>query len=464
MLTVRTGARAGHRERLTADFATIGRHPSSELQLDPDRDRDVSARHAAVFRQGPTFVVRDLGSTNGTWVNGVRIRSDRPLEPGDRIRLGPNGPELEFAIIAALEAPAPKPSSPAVVEDEAVGKLDPGEGTTTDLKIRIEVARQTDRLRRRLLLGLGLIVAVGAAVAGTALYRTSRARMEAQAERTRLLAQMDSLGRELQTAARQAGTLRQALDSAREEAGALRSAIAGGARESLPGLDSLVSAAISRHEVLVRAAGFDAGSIARRHAPAVVMVFAQFDDGRSVGATGFVARARGDTGWIVTARHTVTDRDGRPAARIAAAVSGRRDVYRTDLVRRHDSLDLAVLRIVSRLGVPVLDAPARPVAVGSPVASIGYPFGLDLPMGGEVGDVGLTPTTFTATVTRVLPDLVQLDGYGAVGASGSPVFGAGGGLAGMVYGGQPESGGRIVYAVPAAAIEGLLGRLGQDRP
>ena len=92
------GARAGTRGAVTADFATLGRHPSSDLQFDPENDNDVSARHAAVFRQGPGFVIRDLGSSNGTWVTGMRIRSDRSLEHGDRIRLGAGGPEIEFAV------------------------------------------------------------------------------------------------------------------------------------------------------------------------------------------------------------------------------------------------------------------------------------------------------------------------------------------------------------------------------
>jgi len=120
---VLSGARTGTRRGLTADFATLGRHPSSELQLDPEQDTEVSARHAAVFRQGPGYVVRDLGSATGTWVNGVRVRSDRSLENGDRIRLGANGPEIEFTVEQTQE----RPPARLVATDEPVWAVAPGQ-------------------------------------------------------------------------------------------------------------------------------------------------------------------------------------------------------------------------------------------------------------------------------------------------------------------------------------------------
>ena len=124
---------------------------------------------------------------------------------------------------------------------------------------------------------------------------------------------------------------------------------------------------------------------------------------------------------------------------------------------RHDSLDLAALRIYSRIGFPVVSRiENRRSDAGDPVAMVGYPLGLDLPMGGDTTGVALSPTTTTGSVTRVLDGLIQLDGYGAEGASGSPIFGVTGGVIGMLYGGQPGTGGRIIYAVPAAAILKLL--------
>ena len=59
-------------------------------------------------------------------------------------------------------------------------------------------------------------------------------------------------------------------------------------------------------------------------------------------------------------------------------------------------------------------------------------------------------------MSKVLDDLVQIDGYGAEGASGSPVFDGNGQVVGVLYGGQEGTGGRIVYAVPARKVLELL--------
>ena len=63
----------------------IGRSPGCRF---PVSNADASRRHTAlVWREGG-FVVRDLGSTNGTFVNGERVESERELESGDRIEIG----------------------------------------------------------------------------------------------------------------------------------------------------------------------------------------------------------------------------------------------------------------------------------------------------------------------------------------------------------------------------------------
>lgn len=463
-----SGGRTGHREPLTADFATLGRHPSSDLRFDAERDRDVSARHAAVFRQGPTFVVRDLGSTNGTWVNGARIRRDRALEPGDRIRLGAEGPEIEFQVVDAEAVRAgpsvgPVPHAAAPVPAASPPPTEPdGDRSSTDLRIRLEVARQTDRLRRRLFSALLGVLAV---VVGAVAWMVWLARQHEEAitrERERLLGRVDSLQRELSTPAEGATGLRLALDSAREETGQLRGQIAsrGEDEDVLVALDTQVVRILDRHAPLLRAATFDATAIARQNGRAVMMIFSQRADGSTVSATGFVAWTRGDTGWIVTTRHALLDADRRPPARVGGAFNGSGIVYRLRYLRAHDSLDLALLRVVIASGAPMTQAVGGGSApeAGQPVAVIGFPLGLDLPMGGDWRRVGLTATTHTATVSRVLPDLLQLDGYGVAGASGSPVFDGSGTMIGVLSGGRPETGGRIVYAVPARGVAELLGR------
>lgn len=66
--------------------SVIGRGPMCEISLDDD---GASRVHARVWRQGGAYVVKDLGSTNGTWVNDEKIGSSvRPLNGGDRLQVG----------------------------------------------------------------------------------------------------------------------------------------------------------------------------------------------------------------------------------------------------------------------------------------------------------------------------------------------------------------------------------------
>ena len=48
----------------------------------------VSRRHAQLVKSGDSVVVRDLGSTNGTYVNGAKIGSEATLRPGDAVQFG----------------------------------------------------------------------------------------------------------------------------------------------------------------------------------------------------------------------------------------------------------------------------------------------------------------------------------------------------------------------------------------
>lgn len=85
MLLVQRGPEAGSRFLLDQDQVLAGRHPSSDIFLD---DISVSRRHATFSRRGGGFVVSDLGSLNGTYVNRDRIDGDIPLAGGDEVQLG----------------------------------------------------------------------------------------------------------------------------------------------------------------------------------------------------------------------------------------------------------------------------------------------------------------------------------------------------------------------------------------
>lgn len=462
VLHVLTGARAGLRCPLSADFATLGRHPGSDLAFDAEKDTDVSARHAAVFRQGPGYVVRDLGSTNGTWVNGARVRSDQALEPGDRIRLGARGPEVEFVVEAVEErvhAPAAAPPPPVEVlsvppppgvRRSVIGQ----EQSTTDLKIRVEVARQTDRLRRRLLGIVLLVLAAMAVLIGWFAWTAYQTRLEVARDRDRLLARVDSVDAVLLNAAERAAGLRQALDSARREAEVLRRTITqrGTSEAAIESLDSQVLTAIQKHDPLLRAARFDASEITTANARGLVMLFVDKGDSGRVSGTGFVVRTRADTGWIVTSKHLLQAGVGE-LERIAVVFHGGKEAWRARVVALHRSADLALLRVIAWGHVfPVQNVnPEATPRAGEPIAMLGFPHGLDT-QEGDWRQRGLRSSTTTGTLSAVSPERLQIDGYGAPGASGSPVFNAQGEVIGVLSGGAPETGGRMIYAVPASAL------------
>ena len=75
----------------------------------------MSNRHAVVQRKDSTWTVRDLGSPQGTFVNGTRIPAEHPLNDGDVIRLGATGPELQFLLSDRAQVAEPS-AAPAAAQ------------------------------------------------------------------------------------------------------------------------------------------------------------------------------------------------------------------------------------------------------------------------------------------------------------------------------------------------------------
>ena len=69
---------------LDAAITRLGRSTDGEISLD---DITVSRRHAEIIRTGQSYVVRDVGSLNGTYVNNSRI-DEAPLVQGDELQIG----------------------------------------------------------------------------------------------------------------------------------------------------------------------------------------------------------------------------------------------------------------------------------------------------------------------------------------------------------------------------------------
>lgn len=79
-----------------------------------DRDTDVSRRHAAFSPAAAGVTVQDLGSTNGTFVNGHRLVGTRPLSAGDQVQIGSTTIEIRLPSGARVEPPGTQLDLPAV--------------------------------------------------------------------------------------------------------------------------------------------------------------------------------------------------------------------------------------------------------------------------------------------------------------------------------------------------------------
>ncbi len=84
-LVVRTGPTAGKIYSMEKAELTIGRDMANDIVIS---DSEVSRRHARIFLQGTNYVLEDLGSTNGTFVNRQRLMGPYVLRPGEVITLG----------------------------------------------------------------------------------------------------------------------------------------------------------------------------------------------------------------------------------------------------------------------------------------------------------------------------------------------------------------------------------------
>jgi pSer/pThr/pTyr-binding forkhead associated (FHA) protein len=84
MLVVRRGPNAGSRFLLDNPVTRAGRHPDSDIFLD---DITVSRRHAEIIRGDDGYVLKDVGSLNGTYLNRERIE-EAALGNGDEVQIG----------------------------------------------------------------------------------------------------------------------------------------------------------------------------------------------------------------------------------------------------------------------------------------------------------------------------------------------------------------------------------------
>jgi hypothetical protein len=121
-LTVQEGPQRGQRFSVAKDNIILGRVRGNDVVIS---DPEVSRRHASITWERGQPVIRDLGSTNGTFVNGVRITGPQAIRDGDTIGLGKVQLGFQRSAVAGayptVARPAPPPPAYAPLEEAEEG-------------------------------------------------------------------------------------------------------------------------------------------------------------------------------------------------------------------------------------------------------------------------------------------------------------------------------------------------------
>jgi len=129
---MRSGPTPGASFILEGDQLTIGRDATNEITIN---DAEISRRHARLTFQGGKYVLEDLGSTNGTFVNGQRLAGPRVLKAGEVVQFGEQimlvfevttvdaGATMVSPRASAAVPSAPRPAAPVPPPAEYVGSV-----------------------------------------------------------------------------------------------------------------------------------------------------------------------------------------------------------------------------------------------------------------------------------------------------------------------------------------------------
>ena len=442
-LRILTGARGGHHERFDKRLVTIGRHLESDLRFDPNEDLDVSSRHAEIVAgTDGTYRIRDRASTNGTFVNGLRIVGEETLNDGDVIWLGAEGPQIEVQTDGTSAATAAEVPGTAVRSS--------GPRVSTGERVKVAVRRETAGMRRVLTASLVLLLAA----VGAAYWMGHREARSQVSELMQLLARSDSTAADLQARLAAFGDTTFATALRQQDAELAQRVRSTSATATSVQLDSLKNELRRRETIKQGIALLDLTRISVQNDAAIAFLATELD-GKPYGGTAFGVTT---SGLLVTNRHNVRSPiSGRPATRLGLKYANTDVLLHAHVVAvaPDSTVDLALVQVDERGRYPIVAGVARTLGdlhAGSPVVTIGFPHALDTPMEGNLVKTSLT----AGTVSKLLPDLLQVDAYASHGSSGSPIFDANGWVVGVVFGGEPRSQGKLTYAVPTSELVGML--------
>jgi class 3 adenylate cyclase len=116
-------ASLGKEHRLAAGAVTLGREPDNDIVL---KSPHISRHHARFDWTGSMYVLEDLGSKNGTWLNHKRLEGPTPLNDGDIVRFG----DLSFGFKVESPGTETMPSTPSVPRETVTVMFTDLEGHT----------------------------------------------------------------------------------------------------------------------------------------------------------------------------------------------------------------------------------------------------------------------------------------------------------------------------------------------
>jgi pSer/pThr/pTyr-binding forkhead associated (FHA) protein/S1-C subfamily serine protease len=501
-------AKTGKRYSASGAVIRIGRGSDCEVRPLGAEDELISRHHAEItLAADGAALIRDVRSVNGTFLNGKYLEGAEPLQEGDQIALGEEGPVL-------------------FVEELTLSSAG---GLTTLLVRRVarEVSQGTSARVRQLI--WSILAVIITAVAGlyilaerrerqttAALEEQARAleehRQQLEAYRHALAAQQattdsvlfvasaeyERLRTELLAATEQAApasvidSLRGALVAADARTQALEASLArsqDALRRQLAAGDSarrLADAEVSRLRgeleratqervsqglvdslrQAIRTAEEQASDIgaqlravsgvnlaalaqANQHAVGLVTVFQGL---RLFDGSGFVITS---SGHFVTNRHVVNP-DGKAPDSVFVTMADERFMERAEVivVAPPGQPDLAVIRIRSYSGPRIegVDWSGTKAQQGEPAALIGFPAGL----GAALDQTRTVRTSMSAGIfSQVTTESVRFDGFTVEGSSGSPVFNANGEVV-AVHRGSLRGATGLGFAVPVTQLIPLL--------
>jgi pSer/pThr/pTyr-binding forkhead associated (FHA) protein len=125
------GSKQGQTEYAPGPVISLGRDPSCQVAFDAHKDLDVSTRHASITFQGEQVMLQDLGSRNGTFLNGARVNGAVPLPQDSVVQFGEKGPKVKLSYVFHTG-----PGKKTQMIQDLSSKLDNAEASTAAAKKR----------------------------------------------------------------------------------------------------------------------------------------------------------------------------------------------------------------------------------------------------------------------------------------------------------------------------------------